>query len=45
MRNDYVIAWKFSRGVVANPALAALGANRKAMVQAVEDSLRRLKTR
>ncbi len=43
-RNDYVIASKFTRGAVANPALAALGANRKAMVQAVEDSLRRLKT-
>ena len=43
-RNDFVIASKFSRGAVANPALAVLGANRKAMVQSVEDSLRRLKT-
>ena len=43
-RNDFVIASKFSRGAVANAALAALGANRKAMVQSVEDSLKRLKT-
>ena len=32
-RNDFVIASKFSRGASANPALAALGSNRKAMVQ------------
>jgi aryl-alcohol dehydrogenase-like predicted oxidoreductase len=43
-RNDFVICSKFSRGATANPALAALGCNRKAMVQAVEDSLKRLKT-
>jgi len=43
-RNDFVIASKFSRGATANPALAVLGANRKAMVQSVEDSLKRLKT-
>lgn len=43
-RNEFVIASKFSRGAVANAALAVLGANRKAMVQSVEDSLKRLKT-
>ena len=43
-RNDFVICSKFSRGATANPALAALGCNRKVMVQAVEDSLKRLKT-
>jgi len=43
-RNDFVIASKFSRGAAANAALAVLGANRKAMVQSVEDSLKRLKT-
>jgi aryl-alcohol dehydrogenase-like predicted oxidoreductase len=43
-RNDFVIASKFSRGATANPALAMLGANRKAMVQSVEESLKRLKT-
>jgi len=43
-RGDFVIASKFSRGATANPALAMLGANRKAMVQSVEESLRRLGT-
>lgn len=43
-RNDFVIASKFSRGASRAPALAALGNNRKAMVQSVEDSLKRLKT-
>jgi aryl-alcohol dehydrogenase-like predicted oxidoreductase len=43
-RDDFVIASKFSRGATANPALTALGNNRKAMVQAVEESLKRLRT-
>ncbi|WP_437941756.1 aldo/keto reductase [Sorangium sp. So ce341] len=43
-RNDVVIASKFSRGAGPAPALARLGNNRKAMVQAVEESLVRLKT-
>ncbi len=43
-RDDFVIASKFSRGATRAPALAALGNNRKAMVQSVEDSLKRLKT-
>ncbi|MEO7719937.1 MAG: aldo/keto reductase [Capsulimonas sp.] len=43
-RDGFVIASKFSRGATAQPALAAVGANRKAMVQSVEDSLKRLGT-
>ena len=43
-RDDFVIASKFSRGSSREPALSVLGANRKAMVQAVEGSLKRLKT-
>lgn len=43
-RGDFVIASKYSRGAVAAPALAAVGGSRKAMVQSVEASLRRLKT-
>jgi aryl-alcohol dehydrogenase-like predicted oxidoreductase len=43
-RDDFVVASKFSRGAAAAPALAGLGTSRKAMVQAVEASLRRLKT-
>lgn len=43
-RDAFVIASKYSRGATARPALAALGANRKAMVQSVEGSLKRLKT-
>lgn len=43
-RNDFIIASKYSRGAVPKPSLAALGNNRKAMVQSVEASLKRLKT-
>lgn len=43
-RDEFVIASKYSRGAVAAPALAAVGCSRKAMVQSVEASLRRLKT-
>lgn len=42
-RDDFVIASKYSRGA-GTSAVANLGASRKVMVQAVEDSLRRLKT-
>jgi len=43
-RNNFIISDKFTRSAVDNPAIALLGNNRKAMVQSVEDSLRRLKT-
>jgi len=43
-RDGFVIASKYSRGSAANPALAAVGASRKTMVRAVEESLKRLKT-
>jgi aryl-alcohol dehydrogenase-like predicted oxidoreductase len=43
-RDEFIIASKYSRGATANPALALLGANRKAMVQSVEASLKRLNT-
>ncbi|WP_433926814.1 aldo/keto reductase [Sorangium cellulosum] len=43
-RDDFIIASKFSRGAGPSPALARLGNNRKAMVQSVEESLKRLKT-
>ncbi|MGV3615604.1 MAG: aldo/keto reductase [Fimbriimonas sp.] len=43
-RDDFVIASKFSRGASAAPGVATLGNSRKAMVQAVEASLRRLNT-
>ncbi len=43
-RDDFIIASKYSRGAVAAPSLAVLGNNRKAMVQSVEASLKRLKT-
>jgi aryl-alcohol dehydrogenase-like predicted oxidoreductase len=43
-RDDFILASKYSRGASRNPSLAALGNNRKAMVQSVEASLRRLKT-
>jgi aryl-alcohol dehydrogenase-like predicted oxidoreductase len=43
-RDAFIVASKYSRGSVANPALAALGASRKTMTQAVEMSLKRLKT-
>ncbi|QRN97704.1 aldo/keto reductase [Archangium violaceum] len=43
-RDDFIIASKYSRGATRAPSLAALGNNRKAMVQSVEASLKRLKT-
>jgi len=43
-RDEFVIASKYSRGASHQPALATLGNNRKAMVQSVEESLKRLKT-
>jgi len=43
-RNGLIVASKYSRGDELNPPLTALGANRKAMVQSVEGSLKRLKT-
>ncbi len=43
-RDDLIIASKYSRGASLKPSLASLGNNRKAMVQSVEASLRRLKT-
>ncbi len=43
-RKDLIIASKYSRSLGPNPSLGALGNHRKAMVQAVEDSLKRLKT-
>lgn len=43
-REDFIIASKYSRGASLNPSLAVLGNNRKAMVQSVEASLKRLKT-
>lgn len=43
-RDDFVIASNLSRGAAVDPALAVLGCDRKSMVQAVENSLKRLKT-
>lgn len=43
-RNDLVLATKFSLGSDRNPGLQQTGNSRKAMVQSVEGSLRRLKT-
>ena len=43
-RDGIVLATKYSLGASPAPALATLGNSRKAMVQAVEASLRRLKT-
>ncbi len=43
-RDDFIIASKYSRGSSLHPALAVLGNNRKAMVQSVEGSLKRLRT-
>jgi aryl-alcohol dehydrogenase-like predicted oxidoreductase len=43
-RNDFVIASKYSRTASRAPAIAAAGSHRKAMVQSVEASLKRLKT-
>ena len=43
-RNDFVIATKYSRSSQAQPSLGVLGNSRKVMMQAVEESLKRLKT-
>lgn len=43
-RSDYIIATKYARGNPAGPAPANIGNHRKAMREAVEGSLRRLKT-
>jgi len=43
-RGDMVLISKYSRSALAAPALAQLGNHRKAMVQAVEASLQRLRT-
>jgi aryl-alcohol dehydrogenase-like predicted oxidoreductase len=43
-RDDFVIASKYSRTALRAPAIAAAGSHRKAMVQSVEASLKRLKT-
>ena len=43
-RDDFVIASKYSRGSRPGSGIAARGAHRKAMVQSVEASLKRLKT-
>jgi aryl-alcohol dehydrogenase-like predicted oxidoreductase len=44
VRDELVIATKFSRGARSAAGVAALGATRKAMVQSVEASLKRLAT-
>jgi aryl-alcohol dehydrogenase-like predicted oxidoreductase len=43
-RNDFVLVSKYSRGTQEKPSLGVLGNSRKVMVQAVEESLKRLKT-
>lgn len=43
-RDALVVATKYGLGVGTDPALGTVGANRKAMVQSVEGSLRRLDT-
>jgi aryl-alcohol dehydrogenase-like predicted oxidoreductase len=43
-RNDFVLISKYSRSAQTNPSLGILGNSRKVMVQAVEESLKRLKT-
>ena len=43
-RDRFVLATKFSQGAVAQPDRLATGASRRAMVQSVEASLKRLKT-
>lgn len=43
-RGDFVLASKYTRSASAAPAIAQLGNHRKAMTQAVEASLRRLRT-
>jgi aryl-alcohol dehydrogenase-like predicted oxidoreductase len=43
-RHNFVIATKYSRGDGVSPSYGMLGNHRKAMVQGVEQSLKRLKT-
>lgn len=43
-RDTFVLVSKFGRSASADPAPAAVGNSRKAMVQSVEQSLRRLRT-
>ncbi len=43
-RGGFVLLSKYTRGTTAAPALAQLGNHRKAMTQAVEASLKRLRT-
>src|SRR5688572_10450924 len=43
-REDLVVATKYSLGATANAGVMRTGNSRKAMVQCVEDSLRRLRT-
>ncbi|MFG1350435.1 aldo/keto reductase [Xanthobacter autotrophicus] len=43
-RDDYIISSKYSRTASQKPSVAAQGSHRKAMVQSVEASLRRLNT-
>lgn len=43
-RDHFVLATKYGRGAEADPHLSTVGNSRRAMVRAVEGSLRRLKT-
>lgn len=43
-REDFIISTKYTRTSDSNPSLANTGNHRKAMIQAVESSLKRLKT-
>lgn len=43
-RHDFIICTKYTRSSQADPSLVNAGNHRKAMVQALEGSLRRLKT-
>ena len=43
-RDDFVVASKYARTATREPAVAAKGSHRKAMIQSVEASLKRLKT-
>jgi aryl-alcohol dehydrogenase-like predicted oxidoreductase len=43
-RENFIITTKFTRGSVSNPSSANTGNHRKSMIQAVETSLKRLKT-
>ena len=43
-RDDVVVASKYARRASRDPAVAAKGSHRKAMIQSVEASLKRLKT-